>query len=203
LKTLIRHVVGLQSKLRLPSHSLRRREARRRGRVHIVAGSVILLAVSVLLVRLSPNPAKMPVMTVYFAEGCAECRNWMEHVGARGFRTVLGPASELEAVRARAEIPNALRAPVVGTVDNFVLPGFVPVAEIHRLVQRQLAKSVKGLVVAGTPSGAPGVNRTFPRPFTVYALYSGGMLRPLNIYNDAVHAHPPHTPYGRTSSDTR
>lgn len=58
----------------------------------------------------------------------------------------------------------------------------------------RLGKSIKGLVVRGVPLGVRGITRGRPASYTVYALYNGGLLRPIKTYNDSLHQHASYLP---------
>lgn len=128
-------------------------------------------------------------MRIYVAERCAECGRWAEEVARRGFNTIMEDPSELRAVQARLGVRLGRRAPVVAVLDDYVVEGFVPAREIHLLLNGQLGRSIKGLVVPGIPSGVPGITGGRPEPYTVYAVYDGGLMRPIRTYNDLPHRH--------------
>lgn len=160
----------------------------RRKRRWLVAVSALLsLSVGLAIFQIAPRHSDKPLMTVYASNDCDECLRWMKHVQARGFRTELS-LNEASEVKQRAKISASLAAPVLATVDEFVVYGFVPAREIHLLVERRLGESVTGVLVPGRPAGAPGVRAAIPEPYTVYAVLPRGMLRPIRTYNEPAHS---------------
>lgn len=146
---------------------------------------LLLLGAGVLL--LSPRTSEMPLVTIYMAQDCVECRRWASHLGRRGFRTVMGSPTEHESVRRQLRLPPGFGGPLIAKVDGMYVSGFVPAREVHLLVGRRLGDAVIGVAVRGKPAGAPGVNTVIPKPYTVFAILPGGMMRPIRNYNDPLH----------------
>jgi hypothetical protein len=167
--------------------SRRQRALRRRQRLLSAVGVLLFSSVAVLICCLSPRTADKPMVNIYMPENCAECVRWVKYLERRGFRTTTSTFTDVREHSVQCKVPVRFQAPLCATVGGFILGGFVPAHEIHLLVDHKFGRLVKGLVVSGKPPGAPGIPTAVPKPFTVYALLSGGMLRPVSTYNDPLH----------------
>ncbi len=150
----------------------------------MVIGGLLLLGLSAAVFCISPPSYRRPVLTVYVAKDCAQCQRWVKYLGNHGFRTVSGDISQWGTAQELAGVPSSFRAPVFATVNGQFVQGFVPAHEIHRLVQHRLGNSVRGLTVSGVLPGAPGIPAAVPGPYVVYAVLPGGLLQPINFYNE-------------------
>ena len=129
--------------------------------------------------------AANPVM--FRDAGCGCCLKWLEQVKASfGQKAVVVNSTDMNAVKDKQGVPQALRSCHTVLVGGYVIEGHVPAKEIARLL-REKPKGVKGLAVAGMPMGSPGMEHgdhreaykvmTFgPAGQRVYASYaaSGG-----------------------------
>ena len=129
--------------------------------------------------------AANPVM--FRDAGCGCCLNWLEQVKTSfGQKAVVVNSPDMNAVKDKQGVPEALRSCHTVLVGGYVIEGHVPAKEIARLL-REKPKGVKGLAVGGMPMGSPGMEHgdhreaykvmTFgPAGQRVYASYaaSGG-----------------------------
>ena len=119
--------------------------------------------------------------------GCGCCLKWLEQVKASfGQKAVVVNSPDMNAVKDKQGVPQALRSCHTVLVGGYVIEGHVPAKDIARLL-REKPKGVKGLAVGGMPTGSPGMEHgdhreaykvmTFgPAGQRVYASYaaSGG-----------------------------
>ena len=129
--------------------------------------------------------AANPVM--FRDAGCGCCLKWLEQVKTSfGQKAVVVNSPDMNAVKDKQGVPEALRSCHTVLVGGYVIEGHVPAKEIARLL-REKPKGVKGLAVGGMPMGSPGMEHgdhreaykvmTFgPAGQRVYASYaaSGG-----------------------------
>lgn len=144
-----------------------------------------LLALALLTGTASAAHAANP--TMFRDAGCGCCLKWLEQVKASfGQKAVIVNSPDMTAVKDKQGVPQALRSCHTVLVGGYVIEGHVPAKEITRLL-REKPKGVKGLAVAGMPTGSPGMEHgdhreaykvmTFgPAGQRVYASYaaSGG-----------------------------
>lgn len=95
--------------------------------------------------------------TMFRDAGCGCCLKWLEQVKAAvGPQVRVVNAADMEAVKDRHSVPGTLRSCHTAIVGGYVIEGHVPAREIARLL-REKPKGVKGLAVAGMPTGSPGM----------------------------------------------
>lgn len=99
--------------------------------------------------------AANPVM--FRDAGCGCCLKWLEQVKASfGQKATVINSKDMDAVKDKQGVPQALRSCHTVLVGGYVIEGHVPAKEIARLL-REKPKGVKGLAVAGMPMGSPGM----------------------------------------------
>jgi hypothetical protein len=104
--------------------------------------------------------------------GCGCCEGWAQHVRAEGFACEVETMDDLEPVKARLGVPDALRSCHTATVEGYVLEGHVPASAIRKLLAERPA--IRGLAVPGMPLGSPGMPGEPPDAYEVVAFAEGG-----------------------------
>ena len=132
--------------------------------------------------------AQATQIEVIKTNGCGCCLAWMKHLEENGFEPTGEDMFAGLFVRFKLDngVPQRMVSCHTGLIDGYVIEGHVPAKEIARLL-REKPKGVKGLAVAGMPTGSPGMEHgdhreaykvmTFgPAGQRVYASYaaSGG-----------------------------
>ncbi|UNU42539.1 DUF411 domain-containing protein [Sphingopyxis sp. YF1] len=113
--------------------------------------------------------------TMFRDAGCGCCLKWLEIVKASfGTRVAVVNAPDMNAVKDKQGVPQALRSCHTVLVGGYVIEGHVPAKEIARLL-REKPKGVKGLAVAGMPTGSPGMEyRNIRDAYQVMTFGPGG-----------------------------
>lgn len=96
-----------------------------------------------------------PLVEVWKSPTCGCCHEWVAHLEANGFRTLIHDSGNT-ARRARLGIAERHGSCHTAVVDGYAIEGHVPAAEIHRLLQERPAAI--GLAVPGMPIGSPGMD---------------------------------------------
>lgn len=79
-------------------------------------------------------------------------------------------------VAARVGLNRSLQACHTAVVNGLLIEGHVPAADVRRMLAKP--DGAIGLILPGMPLGSPGMESRHPEPYTVFALYPGGELRP-------------------------
>ncbi len=113
--------------------------------------------------------------TMFRDAGCGCCLKWLEIVKASfGTRVAVVNAPDMNAVKDKQGVPQALRSCHTVLVGGYVIEGHVPAKEIARLLKEK-PKGVKGLAVAGMPTGSPGMEyRNIRDAYQVMTFGPGG-----------------------------
>ena len=118
--------------------------------------------------------AQQPVkIDVYKDPTCGCCANWVGHLRKNGFAAHSEDVADINAVKAKYNVPAALRSCHTAVVNGYVIEGHVPAADVKRLLTSR-ATDVVGLAVPGMPVGSPGMEGSSPRAYQVLAFDKGG-----------------------------
>jgi hypothetical protein len=88
---------------------------------------------------------------------CGCCTQWVEHLRANGFTVEVTETEDPGPVAHRHGVPDALRSCHTATIENYVIEGHVPAADIRRLLEER--PQAAGLAVPGMPVGSPGMEQ--------------------------------------------
>jgi hypothetical protein len=113
--------------------------------------------------------------TMFRDAGCGCCLKWLEIVKASfGTKVAVVNAPDMNAIKDKQGVPQALRSCHTVLVGGYVIEGHVPAKEIARLLKEK-PKGVKGLAVAGMPTGSPGMEyRNIRDAYQVMTFGPGG-----------------------------
>ena len=79
----------------------------------------------------------------------------MGHLREKGFKVDARDVMDLDAVKRKHGVPEALESCHTGLVDGYVVEGHVPADVIDQLLRER--PKVVGLAVPGMPVGSPGM----------------------------------------------
>jgi len=103
-----------------------------------------------------PAAAGSPVeMTVYRSPTCTCCGRWLEHMKQNGFAIKDIQTEDMDAIKRRQGVPDALQSCHTALVGGYVVEGHVPAQDVRSLLEKKPA--IVGLSVPGMPAGTPGM----------------------------------------------
>ena len=116
-------------------------------------------------------------IVMYRDAGCGCCLKWANHAEKHIGRTVVVKnEADMAARKTALAVPPTLVACHTAIIDGYIIEGHVPAADIKRLLETRPA-GVKGLAVAGMPTGSPGMEyKNITQPYQVIA-FGGGKQR--------------------------
>jgi hypothetical protein len=119
---------------------------------------------------------------VYRDPSCGCCEGWIDHLSEQGFRPTEVSTSEMETIKQQYSIPEHFRSCHTAIVQEYVIEGHVPAADIKRLLAEY--PDVVGIAVPGMPVGTPGMEDGDRRDsFTVFSFDSAGNTAMFNQYS--------------------
>ena len=127
-----------------------------------------------------------PKVDVYKDPTCGCCGNWVTHVRAQGFDTVVSDVRDIAAVKAKYHVPDQLRSCHTALVGGYVIEGHVPATDIRRLLKER--PKVVGLAVPGMPIGSPGMEGPNARPYDVLTFDAAGKTTVYSTQKPTSHA---------------
>jgi hypothetical protein len=113
----------------------------------------------------------LPKMVVTKDPNCGCCTGWVEHVRAAGFDVDVVESAEVNRLKTRLGVPQALASCHTAEIDGYVIEGHVPPAAIKRLLAEK--PDGKGLAVPGMPVGSPGMDVEGMKPETYEVILFG------------------------------
>jgi hypothetical protein len=113
----------------------------------------------------------LPAATVWKDRYCGCCSLWAEHLRRHGFPVTLVDTPDMQAVKARHGVPEALMSCHTATIGPYVIEGHVPAHAILRLLREQPV--ARGLAVPGMPAGSPGMEGGRPEFYEVVLFGKG------------------------------
>lgn len=106
----------------------------------------------------------LPQIRVNRDPSCGCCGAWVNHLRESGFAVDVIETAEINRVKVRLGVPQALASCHTAEVDGYVIEGHVPAAAIKRLLNE--GPQGKGLAVPGMPIGSPGMEIEGSEPET-------------------------------------
>jgi hypothetical protein len=113
----------------------------------------------------------LPKMVVTKDPNCGCCSGWVKHVRAAGFDVEVLESSEVNRLKVRLGVPEALASCHTAEIGGYVIEGHVPPAAIKRLLAEK--PDGKGLAVPGMPVGSPGMEVEGVEPDTYEVVLFG------------------------------
>lgn len=120
------------------------------------------------------SPAKaqnLPRVLVTRDPSCGCCGGWVEHLKGAGFPVEVIETGEVNRLKVRLGVPQALAACHTAEVEGYVVEGHVPAPAIKRLLAER--PDGKGLAVPGMPVGSPGMEVARSEPETYEVILFG------------------------------
>lgn len=108
--------------------------------------------------------------------GCVCCHAWMNSLTATGrFRAEMRDEPDMAGLKQRLGVPADLVSCHTAQVENYVIEGHVPAADVLRLLVERPAR-IRGLAAAGMPIGSPGMEEPdgARQAFAVFAFSADG-----------------------------
>lgn len=103
------------------------------------------------------NRGQTHELTVYKSPSCGCCGNWVGYMNGMGYKMEVINTENVEEIKEKYDIPKDLYACHTTIVNGgeYFIEGHIPNESIERLFEE--TPSVKGIAMAGMPSGSPGM----------------------------------------------
>lgn len=115
--------------------------------------------------------AAPPAAKLYKNPNCGCCDEYAEYLERNGYEVELINSTDMAAVKAEHDIPEALYGCHTMTLGSYVFEGLVPVDSVDRVLEER--PFIRGLSLPGMPRGAPGMSGPKNGPLTVYSMGLG------------------------------
>jgi hypothetical protein len=94
-------------------------------------------------------------IVVYRSPTCECCGRWLEHLKKNKFNVQEIVADDVQAIKNKYSVPEAMASCHTAIVDGYVIEGHVPANDIMKLLKNK--PKIIGIAVPGMPSGTPGM----------------------------------------------
>lgn len=150
------------------------------SRRKILVGATALLAAPPL--RALAQGAK-PAIHVMKDPNCGCCSAWIEILENDGFAVTTEASAGTLLMRYKLDhgIPQEMVSCHTGRIEDYMIEGHVPVADIRRLLEER--PDAVGLAVPGMPYGSPGMGPESQREaYVVHLIRRDGTTEPFSTY---------------------
>ncbi|MDO8462921.1 MAG: DUF411 domain-containing protein [bacterium] len=119
---------------------------------------------------------------VYTSPTCGCCANYIAYLKRVGYSVEVRSVddAQLAAVKDDRGVPATGRSCHTAEIAGYTIEGHVPVEAIDRLLAERPA--VRGIGLAGMPSGSPGMPGTKTATFDVYAFATSSTMTPFGKF---------------------
>jgi hypothetical protein len=94
-------------------------------------------------------------MTIYMSPTCGCCAEWVDHVKAAGFKTVVHEDEDMDTVKDSLGVPKDMRSCHTAQVGKYLIEGHVPADDVRKLLAKKT--DAAGLAAPGMPASSPGM----------------------------------------------
>lgn len=121
-------------------------------------------------------------ITVYKSSTCDCCAKWVDYLRDNGFTVTVHDEAGMDRIKDELGVPQSLRSCHTAIVDNYLIEGHVPAADIRRLLSER--PKVTGLTAPGMPSESPGMAKpgAQPKGYDVLAFQPDGTTQTFTRY---------------------
>ena len=103
--------------------------------------------------------------TLYKNPQCGCCEDYASYLRKEGFQVAVIATHDLDAVKAKHQVPENLYGCHTTLVGGYVVEGHVPASTIERLLQER--PRIRGVSLPGMPLGSPGMTGPKTEPFRI------------------------------------
>jgi len=127
---------------------------------------------------INPNTAqslnkKDIVATIYKSPTCGCCGVYTSYMKKEGYTVNVENVDDMASVKEMYEIPSELGSCHTMEIAGYVVEGHIPEEAILKLLTEK--PDIKGIGMAGMPSGSPGMPGPKLGDFVIYEIHDGGM----------------------------
>lgn len=129
-------------------------------------------------------PAKAePAMLVHRDANCSCCEAWVAHLRSAGINTTVVNEANMNAIKTRLRVPDALMSCHTAEIGGYVVEGHVPAKAVLRLIHER--PDAIGLAAPGMPVGSPGMENSGANETFDIMLFSSNGTTPYGRYRGA------------------
>lgn len=150
-----------------------------------IIGIIVIVAVlgSIFLMNgqsPGPNSSKTKTalrgqeITVYKTKTCGCCRVYTQYLDKENANVKVMDVADLSEIKNQYGVPSNLESCHTSLVGGYVVEGHIPLEAIEKLLTE--LPPIKGIALAGMPSGSPGMPGPKTEKWIIYAIRNDGSV---------------------------
>lgn len=112
------------------------------------------------------------VATVYKSPSCSCCEQYSTYLRKEGYSVEVEAIQDMSVIKEQYEIPYELESCHTMEIDGYVVEGHIPEEAVQKLLAEK--PDIKGIGMAGMPSGSPGMPGPKTSDFVIYEITHEG-----------------------------
>lgn len=110
--------------------------------------------------------------TIYKSPSCGCCGQYAAYLEEKGYGVAVEGVPDMQSVKEEHDIPYELESCHTMQIDGYVVEGHIPEEAVQKLLTER--PDIKGIGMAGMPSGSPGMPGPKTSDFVIYEITLDG-----------------------------
>lgn len=112
------------------------------------------------------------VATVYKSPSCSCCEQYSAYLRKESYEVNVKPIQDMATIKEQYGVPYELESCHTMEIDGYVVEGHIPEEAVQKLLAER--PDIKGIGMAGMPSGSPGMPGPKTADFVIYEITHDG-----------------------------
>ncbi len=121
---------------------------------------------------ISEAPANELLATIYKSPSCGCCGQYAAYLEKKGYGVDIEGVADMQSIKEQFDVPYELESCHTMEIDGYVVEGHVPEEAVQKLLAER--PDIKGIGMAGMPSGSPGMPGPKTSDFVIYEITHDG-----------------------------
>ncbi|MEX0934339.1 MAG: DUF411 domain-containing protein [Candidatus Saccharimonadales bacterium] len=117
-------------------------------------------------------PANGILATVYKSPSCGCCGQYVAYLEKKGYGVDIEDITDMQVIKEQYGVPYELESCHTMEIDGYVVEGHIPEEAVQKLLTER--PDIKGIGMAGMPSGSPGMPGPKTSNFVIYEITHDG-----------------------------
>jgi len=117
-------------------------------------------------------PANGHLATIYKSPSCGCCGQYAAYLEKKGYVVDIEGVADMSAIKEQFDVPYELESCHTMEIDGYIVEGHIPEEAVQKLLAER--PDIKGIGMAGMPSGSPGMPGPKTYDFVIYEITHGG-----------------------------
>lgn len=117
-------------------------------------------------------PASGLMATVYKSPSCGCCGQYVTYLEKKGYGVDIEGVADMQSIKEQFDVPYELESCHTMEIDGYIVEGHIPEEAVQKLLAER--PNIKGIGMAGMPSGSPGMPGPKTSDFVIYEITHDG-----------------------------